>query len=214
MQRCKRTRPTPPNPKPKKPHSMSTAAAEIRTTKLILIIGYNGTGKSTTVKKLLANELKKPEGRALIITPDDMEFSFLPLVNMRFPNRLGQYVKARRMIFEPGTLEYIAQNANRQLVVFDDCRAYLGAATEQALHTLLIRRRQKELDLIAVGHGFTEIPPKLFTFCSDIILFRTMDNIDKRKEVLKDFEGMKAAQARINRHAETNPHYFEWIKQV
>lgn len=189
-------------------------APEYRTTKLILIIGYNGTGKSTTVKKLLVNELKKLDGRALIVTPDDCEFGFLPLVNPRFPQRIEKYVKARRIIYEPGTLDYIVQYVNKQLVVFDDCRAYLSAATDQTLHTLLIRRRQKEIDLIAVGHGFTEIPPTLFTFCSDIILFRTMDNIDRRKEVLKDFIGMKAAQARINNQALTNPHYYEWIKQV
>lgn len=184
-----------------------------RAARLILVIGYNGTGKTTIVKRLVINELKKTGGRALIITPDDMEWSNLPLVNPRFPNRIASYVKARRIIFEPGTLEYVAKNVNRQLVIFDDCRAYLGAATEQDLHNLLIRRRQKEIDMIAVGHGFTEIPPKFFTFASDIILFRTMDNIERRKDVLKDFLTMQAAQTRINAEAQKNPHYFEWIKQ-
>ncbi len=185
-----------------------------RDAKLILIIGYTGTGKTTIVKRLVMNELKKPNGRALVITPDDMEWVFFPLVNPRFPDRIAKYVKARRMIYDSNTLNYVTTNVNRQLLIFDDCRSYLGGATEQDLHTLLIRRRQHEIDIIAVAHGFTEIPPKFFTFASDIILFKTIDNIHRRKDVLRDFEAMKAAQLRINAQAITKPHHYEWIKQV
>ncbi len=184
-----------------------------RATKLIIVLGYNGTGKTTFVKKIVMNELKHKR-RALIVTPDDIEWNTIEMVNPRFPERIRNYVLARRLIYEDGILPIIANNYRNGLLIFDDCRAYLTAQTDSDLHNLLIRRRQKMIDIIAVGHGFTEVPPKLFTFASEIVLFRTIDNIDRRKNVLKDFAAMQAAQARINQKAEKNPHYFEVIPQV
>jgi len=184
-----------------------------RAAKLILLIGYNGTGKSTVLKKLIINELKKEDGRALLVTPDDIEFPSVEYVHPRFPERIAWYKGVRKIIYYPGLLQIIADNFRHGLLAFDDCRAYLTASLEMDLHNLLIRRRQKSIDIVAVGHGFTEIPPKFFTFCSEIILFKTIDNIEKRKNVLKDFETMKQAQDRVNEKAVNNPHYFEIIKQ-
>jgi len=123
-------------------------------------------------------------------------------------------VGARRMVYMDGVLKIVAENFTKGMLVLDDCRAYLEAKTVQDLHYLLIRRRQKMFDIVAVSHGFTEVPPKFFTFASKIILFRTIDSIDTRKKYLKDFLQMKAAQERVNKAAEKDPHYFEIIAQV
>lgn len=184
-----------------------------RNAKLIIVMGYNGTGKTTAVKKMVIDQLKAKQ-RVLIITPDDVEWSSVPLVNPRFPARISWYVGARRLIYEPGHLSLIADHFRNGMIVFDDCRAYLEAKTDPEVHKLLIRRRQRMIDIIAVGHGFTEIPPKFFTFASDIILFKTIDNIQRRKEVLKDFEQMREAQTRINIAAMKNIHHFEVLKQL
>lgn len=183
-----------------------------RATKLTIVLGYNGTGKTTLVKKLVLNEIKHNR-RALIITPDDIEWPTVEPVHSNFPERIKNYVKARKIIYNTGILPIISEHYRNGLLIFDDCRAYFTAALDQDLHNLLIRRRQKMIDIIAVGHGFTEVPPKFFTFASEIILFRTIDNIEKRKNVLNNFEEMKEAQARINAKAEKNPHYFEILKQ-
>lgn len=186
----------------------------MRNAKLIVIIGTNGTGKTTLVKKLVANELKKNKARVLIVTPDDIEFPTVPLVHPHFPYRVGVYLGARKIIFTDDTLEIIRRYFHDGLLIFDDCRAYLGAALEQDLHALLIRRRQKAMDIIAVGHGFTEIPPKFFTFATEFILFRTLDNIERRKNVLRNYEAMKEAQARVNEKAKSEPHYYEVISAL
>lgn len=186
---------------------------EPRAAKLIIVLGFNGTGKTTLVKKLVKNEMQKPDGRGLIVTPDDIEWNFLPDVNTRLNHHIETYVKFRKLIYQPGALNWLSTYFRNGLLIFDDCRAYLPANTEMDLHNLLIRRRQKAIDIIAVGHGFTEVPPKFFTFASEIILFKTMDNIKKRENVLKDFAKMEEAQARINLKAQTNPHYFEVIPQ-
>ncbi len=68
------------------------------------------------------------------------------------------------------------------------------------------------MDVIAVGHGFTEVPPKMFTFATHFALFKTKDNIARRKNVLGDFEEMAEAQRRINQAAINNQHYFEILR--
>jgi len=186
-----------------------------RQPKLMLIIGTNGTGKSTFAKKMLLAELKKPDGRALIVTPHDMEWQQIPMVHEKFPQHIEKYVKARRMIFQDEQdLEYILKYFSRGLLIFDDCRAYFKSSLDAHLHRLLISRRQLMMDIIAVGHGFTEVPPKFFTFATHLVLFRTTDNIARRKDVLRDFEAMEQAQQRVNQAAIQNPHHYEIIPVV
>ncbi|MDB4582202.1 hypothetical protein N9164_03550 [Draconibacterium sp.] len=102
--------------------------------------------------------------------------------------------------------------SNDGLVVFDDCRAYFDSSLDRDLHSLLMRRRQQMIDIIAVGHGFTEVPPKMFTFATHFAVFKTIDNIQRRKNVLSDLEGIQATQVRINQTAQTKPHYFEILR--
>ena len=77
---------------------------------------------------------------------------------------------------------------------------------------ILIRRRQKMIDICYVGHGFTQIPPAFFTFSTHFALFKTIDNIDRRRDCIQNFDEMKAAQERVNAAALKNPHYHEIIK--
>jgi len=197
-----------------------------RETERIIILGTNGTGKSTLVKRFVLAETKKKEGHAIVVTQHLNEWTTLEDINRRIiDKRVGNYVKARRLIFAKGDLKFLQMNFFRGLLVFDDCRMYLHSATEDELHAMMIASRQNSVDLITVGHGFTEVPPTFFTFSSKIILFKTRDNITRRKPVLLNFEVISEAQARINSHADDthkawtntgkiadNPHYYEIIK--
>lgn len=210
------------NPKPATP---PTEPVEVRTPKQIIIIGTNGTGKTTFAKNLVLAELKKKDSHILLVVPDDMEWNTIPFVHPDYPHRIEKYVGARKICYFPGLLEIIRDRFREGLLIFDDCRAYFTAALDSELHSILIRRRQQMIDIVAVGHGFTEIPPKFFTFGTHIALFRTIDNIDRRKNVIQNFEEMKEAQQRINSRATDttkawtksgkiadNAHYYEIIK--
>lgn len=185
---------------------------EGRTPKQIIILGTNGTGKTTLAKKLVLNELKKTDSHVLIVTPDDMEWNSIPYVHPKFTHRIATYVGARKVIYEPGLIDNIRENFKNGLLLFDDCRAYFKASLDDSLHSLLIRRRQQMIDIIAVGHGFTEVPPKFFTFATHFALFKTIDNINRRRDCIQNFDVMQKAQERINQRALTDPHYFEIIK--
>lgn len=186
---------------------------EPRRAKLLIFLGFNGTGKTTALANLVYSCTKAGQ-RVLIITPDDIEWSTVPEIDLSDINEIRKFKTVRKAIFkEDFTLDQIKHFKNG-LLIFDDCRSYLRANTDSKIHDLLIRRRQRMVDVVAVGHGFTEVPPKFFTFASEIVLFKTMDNIAKRKDVLKNFEVMSAAQERINKKALTNDYYKEVIPQI
>lgn len=185
----------------------------MRAAKLIIILGFNGTGKTTLLKKIVSNEIKKKDSKVLVVTPDDSEWIDLPYNHLENSKNFN-FTGANRTIYnEFETLQKIQAFYRKGMLILDDCRAYLKANTKMSIHNLLIRRRQKMIDIIAVGHGFTEVPPRFFTFASEIILFQTKDNIQKRKDVIKDFGRMELAQKIINQKALTDSHYFEIIKQ-
>ncbi len=183
-----------------------------RTAKCIVLAGFNGTGKSTMLKKLVEAEVKAG-GKALIVTPDDIEWPEYHFIDPEDPGQF-QFKGVKKIIYnDTGTIEQITTNFRNGILPLDDCRSYLTAQTDKEIHRLLIRRRQMQVDVVAVGHGFTEIPPKFFTFATHFILFKTEDDIYSRKNVIRDFDKMLEAQARINKKAETDPHYFEVIRR-
>jgi hypothetical protein len=184
-----------------------------RVTRFILYLGYNGTGKTTALKKFIIQYVKAGN-RVLIVTPDDMEFATVEEIDIENKKELASFLGIRKTIFlKSYTLEHISDFRDG-LLIFDDCRSYFGANTDAQLHELLIRRRQRMIDVVAVGHGFTEVPPKFFTFASEIILFRTNDRIDTRKRYIREFEKVAMAQARVNKKAENDPYYREVIPQI
>ena len=181
-----------------------------RPAKLTIILGTNGTGKTTLLREIL----QKSNQKALVITPDDIEWQQCEAVELNSAGGFN-FTGIRRHIFNPakrnGTLDRL-EYFKKGVMVFDDCRAYLSSATDDRIRRLIIRRRQRMVDVFAVGHGFNEVPPVFFTFATDIVLFRTTDNIARRRNCLKDFDRMAEAQNRVNKQAVKNPHYFEIIK--
>lgn len=186
-----------------------------RQAELIPIIGTNGTGKTTLAKKIVANALQNNE-RVLILTPDYIEWLDIPEVHQKHVHHIKTYKGARRIVYQNSdTLDTVIQNFDNGLLIYDDCRSYLKSNSfiGEKLRAQFIRRRQHKLDIFFVVHGFTELPPVVFTFASKIILFWTRDNIYKRKNYIQDIDLMSRKQHEINKKAETNPYYFEIIPQ-
>jgi len=179
-----------------------------RKTKLIIILGTNGTGKTTLIEKFVNAEVD----RVLVVTPDDRDWLHIPnIYNIDIAK--FDYAGARRRIWQnKADLSIISAKFRNGLVVFDDCRSYFKANLDIELHSLLIRRRQKQNDIIVAAHGFSEVPPKFFTFATEIVLFKTLDNVKKRKDVLRNFEEMKQLQELVNRKAIDNPHFHKIVK--
>ena len=116
----------------------------------------------------------------------------------------------QRHIFGPRTLDAVSA-FKKGILVFDDCRTYLGDRTDEQIHNIMIRRRQKMIDVIAVTHSFTEMPRRFYPFTSDLFLFQTKDSINMRKGIALNVEDLKRIQAEVNAQARTNKHYYTHI---
>ena len=182
-----------------------------RAAKQIIILGFNGTGKTTLTRRFVERAMKRGE-KVLVITPDFAEWTDITETLLEKPTDF-EFTGARRFIWEDvSVLKKINNYFFNGLVVFDDCRAYLSAVTDPELKRMYIRRRQKMVDIIMCGHGFTDVPPQAFTNCSEFILFLTKDNIARRKNVILEYDKVAEAQTRVNLRATKDIHYYEIVK--
>ena len=180
----------------------------------ILVLGTNGTGKTTQVARLMVDTIKRG-GRVLVVMPDDMEYKNIDFVDFENPKAIKTFTGIKKTIYDPEyTTDNIVNHLTHCMIVLEDCMSYYGNNLPMNLHRMLIRRRQYHINTIAVGHGFSEMPPKFFSFSTDILLFLTLDNIKSRKNDIRNYPAMLAAKRRIDAQARTDRHYFEVLPQI
>ncbi len=162
------------------------------------IVGTNGTGKTTFLRRV-CNMTLANNRRVLVIVPDEIEWVDIPITMLRYGvDSDFRYTGIRRHIFDKKNTLSMLQYFRNGLVIFDDCRAYLESVTANEIRQLLIRRRQRSLDIFAVAHGFTEIPLVFYTFVTDFIIFKTRDNITRRMIGIHDFDAIQKKVDEVN----------------
>ena len=178
----------------------------------IVAVGKPGTGKTTQIRKLVRAALVAKR-RVLVVTPHENEWTDLPLVHPSYHGRIATYIGGRRIVVrELEQCREVCRLFRHGLLVFDDCRAYIPDAPDPAVRTMLLSCRQDDRDLIAVGHGFTTVPPLFFTYATHFMVFATTDNVARRRNCVLNFEALEKTVAEVNREALSNPHTFKIIK--
>jgi len=149
----------------------------------------------------------------LIVTPHENEWLDIPLVHPRFHERIATYKGARRIyVREPEDFIDVCNLFKHGLLIADDCRVYVEDHISRKLKAMLISCRQDDRDLIAVGHGFTDIPPRFFTYATHFVIFATTDNVSSRRNVVCNYAAVLDAVQRVNQKAIEEPHYYEIVK--
>jgi hypothetical protein len=182
---------------------------ERRKTELNLLIGVNGSGKTTFLRNILPNYK-----RAIIITPDSAEWKDLPILTK---SEIKSFSGAKRIICPyhqfGEIISFIEKNYSGGLLALDDCKNYLPSSnqTTPELGYLYTRRRQFGADCFMIGHSIDDMPPRAFNHASWLILFSTNSEFVLRKNILV-FKKISEAQLRINKEvAKGNPYYHEII---
>ena len=141
-----------------------------------ILCGTNGTGKTTLLRQLVNTDKK-----LLVIDPDGMEWNDLTEIDITRVGEVQDGKKARVISPSADDLEYLKEFEDGNLVL-DDCRYYVKSRIEESIRQTLVRRRQKGIDVYAVGHSLTEIPPTFWVFATHIILFKTKDNVSRLRK--------------------------------
>ena len=177
--------------------------SEVRQSLFFIIVGTNGTGKTTLLNKLIGESGRK----ALIVEPDGFEWRDVKEIDI---SQVGEFSAGFGKVVAPDTedLEELIYFQNGSLVL-DDCRYYLKSRMEEAIRKILIRRRHNSIDVFAVAHGLSEVPASFYTFATHLICFKTNDslvrlrnNTDKEK-----IHRLRIAIDGVNNHP--NPHHFK-----
>ena len=180
---------------------------KFRQSLFFIICGTNGTGKTTLLNKLIGNLEKK----VLVCDPDGMEWNHYSVINI---DDVGKFKKGKARILAPNSedLDYLIDFQNGCLIL-DDCRYYVKSSIEESIRRVLIRRRQNSVDVFAVAHGLSEIPPTFWTFSTHLILFKTNDSMVRVRNAMDGdrLKKMKIKQNEIN----SNPsHYYYEIINI
>jgi hypothetical protein len=180
-----------------------------RKTELNLVVGINGTGKTTFIKEKIVEKSKK----SLIVTPDYAEWRNLPLIET--PEQIKNLQGAARIIYkDSSTLENIKKSFSGGNLILDDAMAYLNEQTPNTMSYMYIRRRQYGIDLYIVAHGLRQLPPKAFTYGSWLFLFNTSENFTARKKELlpEVYEKIIKTQNEIGKKViKGEPYHYEII---
>jgi len=181
----------------------------MRKTQQILIVGTNGTGKSTVVGRLIDKKLEAG-GRALIVSNHQNEWTDTEQIDLSDKKEIRNFTGTRRTHLLPKQLPLLL-NIHNCIIVFDDARNFISAKTDDALNNLQISRRQKMIDIVVVAHSFSQMPISFFTFATHYILFKTVVSAKNRKNYVADIDKVLDVEQRVNSRAVTEPHYFEII---
>jgi len=179
------------------------AEQTVRQVLFFIVVGTNGTGKTTFVKQLIGNK------KTLVIDPDGLEWGMLPTIDIDEITLLKDGKQAR--IIAPDYKEIVELvNYKHGNLVLDDCRYYVKSRIEHGVRQLLVRRRQKDIDIFAVPHSLNEVPPTFWTFATHLVLFKIKDNPDRLKHNVPIFPVLKEKHIpEINAHPDH--HYFRVI---
>lgn len=191
---------------------METKAKTEREVFKMVVVGKPGTGKTTKIRELVHACLESGR-RVLIVTPHWNEWQDIPEVHPRFHGRIATYKGARRILVrEREDFSEVCRLFRHGLLVCDDCRIYVGNPVDQDVRSMLLSCRQNDVDLIAVGHGFTQVPPQFFTYATLFMVFATTDNVSQRKNVVVNYDAVERTVHEVNAAATSDPHTFMIIR--
>jgi ABC-type Mn2+/Zn2+ transport system ATPase subunit len=179
------------------------AEKKVRQVLFFIIVGTNGTGKTTLTKKLITGR------KTLVVDPDGLEWSHIPTIDIDEITLLRPEKSAR--IIAPDYKDIIELiNYRSGNLVLDDCRYYVRSRIEEGVRQLLVRRRQKDVDIFAVAHSLNEVPPTFWTFATHLVLFKIKDNPQRLKQNIPKYKELTEKHIpEINNH--DNHHYFRVI---
>lgn len=178
--------------------------------KRIIICGTNGTGKTTFADKAINSILSVAQNKTcLALLPDDGEplfRQFREILKTQIPQiSRGNFQpqKKFKLYFDNRKIFTDLMKFENGVLCLDDGRYYVSSTGEE-LRPLYIRSRQGNFHILFICHGLSEIPPALFTWSTEMVLFNTTDTWERLKQKIPNPPKFAAivndVRARANNH--------------
>ena len=195
-----------------------------RKAEFIIMVGTNGTGKSTIMKKFLPmNE------RNLIIPANGLDEAWLEIPKLECkPVFIGKKIDhyeipglnsfrgtRQVVIYDEKMFDAICHPENGYMnggLFMDDFKNYIPTkgTLPANVNRLFSDRRHKMLDIFAATHSYQKINADMFDFEPTILQFKTTRPLtDYLSDKIMNFEELKVVFDRVNEKSEKNAHYFE-----
>lgn len=187
----------------------------MRYPKVIILVGTNGTGKSTLLKSFF-----KYRNRNLVIPANLYDSAFDDLEYIKSSDEISTFQGTKKVVIEEEEdffklIEY--QNGLKDCGLFlDDFRNYIpttGTRLKQPIRKLFSDRRHRGMDIYLSTHSPRQIHPDIFAYQPIIFLFKTTESFpDSLSQKIPNLEKLKIVQRRVNLMSRKNPFYFEILK--
>jgi len=153
------------------------------------IVSGRGTGKTTFVKEFIPVYLKQNKKVLIVDTFDHPSYSDVPLIK---PTDLKRWKKnaagVKRIIVNPSSIdedtECINQHVSNCLIVFEDCKKYIGTKLPSAISQLIIDSKQLNNDIFFLYHAWGWISLDILRTSDFMVVGKTKDSPEMRKQYL------------------------------
>lgn len=177
----------------------------------ILVIGKQGVGKTTLAKQIIS-WVKVPSINVIVPDGFDVAWDEYPIQTSEQINEPGK----RRILFgDEGEKDLLSRlgGAFNALTVFDDCLPLLTDPLKlKQVEQLLVRSRQKGNYYIFILHGVAPVPANFWNYFSDIILFKTLDKMERNKRKIPDYDNIE--KVRLAVEADPDNRAYFWYKRT
>lgn len=176
----------------------------MRINKVSLLLGRRGTGKTFYLKCVIMSFLMKQSKVLVVDTLDHPSYAGVKTIDPRAIARMSAGDCCRCWGSETDEILLACENFRNGLLIIEDATKFIEGRLQDSVKRMVYDSKQKNVDIIFVFHGFVACPPALFRICDNIVLFKTGDVPDVRKNDLPAFDEVCKAHREVM--ADKNPY--------
>lgn len=176
---------------------------------ITLICGQRNCGKSTLIDKTLRRQAKTK--RVYVYDTDDNaifhDYKVIALTDNWTKLPAGLY-KIIDEDFE-AVFTKLNKEAHNGTIAFDDIRKYSSGNNQlnKPLRSLIIRSKQRGLEIIISGHSYLQLIPQLHTFADAYCFFDFKGKVVYSDEIEDIYEDLVKMLDFVKDKAKDNPHF-------
>lgn len=184
------------------------------------VVGFQGTGKSTEMRKLAETVAKSGDKKTLIIDVNNSAaYKDIQLLNYaKFQYWMENQEGGIKKFYDPDKdkmFNFLITKFYNGVLVFEDATKYIDARPKMNVRSYLTDHRMSNLDIFFMFHSIELIPPFFLKMTNYLTIFKTDDVIQENWNFYKKRFGHKHAERILacwnNVIASKNPYYNETI---